>query len=117
MGLRYKKRIKKDLTEKQVCDTMDLQMEHGTIKHKGAMIMIIKKEMGLREFNTWSGATDTKDVILNNGKEDEFDDWISEMYSEGLTDTELNDILWFEDEHIYDILGIEEEEEEEEEEE
>ena len=34
------------------------------------------------------------------------------MYPDGLSDTELNDLLWFEPEQIYDWLGIEEEEEE-----
>ena len=30
-----------------------------------------------------------------------------EMFPEGLTETKLNDILWFEDEWIFDNLGIE----------
>ena len=40
---------------------------------------------------------------------------MSEMYPEGVTETELNDILWFEDEWIFDTLGIETEEQKNEE--
>ena len=31
---------------------------------------------------------------------------IEELYPDGLTDTQLNDILWFEEEWIYETLGI-----------
>lgn len=34
-------------------------------------------------------------------------------YTDGMTDTELNDLLWFESEWIFENLGISESEEEE----
>ena len=37
---------------------------------------------------------------------------LDEIFYEGATDTEVNDFLWFEDETIYESLGIETEEEE-----
>ena len=37
---------------------------------------------------------------------------IDELYPEGLTDTELNDLLWFDADWILENLGIKEEEEE-----
>jgi len=46
--------------------------------------MKIISEIGLREFNTWSGATDTQ----------------------------LNDILWFDTDWCYEVLNINQEEEE-----
>ena len=79
--------------------------------------MKIVSEIGLEEFNAWSGAVTTKERIIEEGKEREFEYLIEECYPEGLTDTELNDLLWFEDEWIFDSLGIVDEEEEEEEEE
>ena len=79
--------------------------------------MKIVSEIGLEEFNAWSGAVTTKERIIEEGKEREFENLIEECYPEGLTDTELNDLLWFEDEWILDSLGIVDEEEEEEEEE
>lgn len=78
--------------------------------------MKITTETSLLDFQTWSGATDTKKIIIDNCKSDEFDSLIEELYPDGLTDTQLNDILRFEDEWIFESLGIKEEEEDEEEE-
>ena len=73
--------------------------------------MIIKTETNLRNFEAWSGAIDTKKIILDAGLEEEFEMLIDELYPEGLTDTELNDILWFDPDWILEALGIKEEEE------
>ena len=77
--------------------------------------MTIKTETNLRNFEAWSGAVDTKKIILDAGLEEEFEMLIDELYPEGLTDTELNDILWFDPDWILEALDIKEEEEEEEE--
>ena len=74
--------------------------------------MIIKTETNLRNFEAWSGAIETKKIILDAGLEEEFEILIDELYPEGLTDTELNDILWFDPDWILEALGIKEEEEE-----
>ena len=76
---------------------------------------IINDNLILANFDAWSGAKDTKETILNNNKGDEFDFLIEDLYPDGLTDTQLNDILWFEPDWCYEMLGIKEEEEEEEE--
>jgi hypothetical protein len=76
----------------------------------------INENLTLADFDAWSGAKDTKETILNNNKGEEFDNLIEDLYPEGLTETKLNDILWFEPDWIYELLGITEEEEEEEEE-
>lgn len=68
------------------------------------------QEISLEEFETWSGATDTKEKIIEEDKVEEFNSLIEESYPEGLTDTELNDLLWFEDEWIYSNIGIYDEE-------
>jgi len=60
----------------------------------------------LQNFNAWSGATDTKNTIIEEGKADEFNDMIEDLYPNGLSETTLNDILWFEDEWIFETLGI-----------
>ena len=72
--------------------------------------MIIKTETNLRNFEAWSGAIETKKIILDAGLEEEFEILIDELYPEGLTDTELNDILWFDPDWILEALGIKEEE-------
>ena len=70
--------------------------------------MIIKTETNLRDFNAWGGAINTKNIILDAGLEEEFAEIIDELYPDGLTDTELNDILWFDDDWVLKILEIEE---------
>ena len=53
---------------------------------------------------------ETKETIINEGKAEQFDNLIEELYPDGLTETTLNDLLWFEDEWIFEMLGIETEE-------
>ena len=64
----------------------------------------------LEDLHTWSGATETKRVILEANKGQEFEDLIGELYPDGIDDTQLNDILWFESDWIFEQLGIDEEE-------
>lgn len=75
------------------------------------------ENLTLADFDAWSGAKDTKEMILNNNKGDEFDALIEEIYPDGLSETQLNDILWFESDWIFEQLGISENEEETEDEE
>ena len=75
----------------------------------------INENQTLQDFNAWSGAINTKEIIIEKNKADEFNDLIDDIYPDGLTETQLNDILWFETDWIFESLGIEEEEEEEEE--
>lgn len=51
--------------------------------------------------------------IEDEGKGDEFVSLIEELYPEGIDRTSLNDILWFDDEWVFESLGIKEEEESE----
>jgi hypothetical protein len=62
----------------------------------------------LRNFKAWSGAVDTQDRILNEGKGEDFDSLIEELYPDGLGETALNDLLWFEEDWLFEMLGIEE---------
>ena len=78
--------------------------------------MKVYQEISIRNFEAWSGAVATKDLIIENNKEDEFDALIEELYPDGIDETQLNDILWFDDEWVLESLGIKEEDEDEEEE-
>ena len=64
----------------------------------------ISENQSIAFFPAWSGAKDTKQTIINNYKVDEFDNLIDELYPEGLTETQLNDLLWFEDVWIYETF-------------
>jgi hypothetical protein len=79
--------------------------------------MKITNDLSIVNFDAWSGAKDTKETILKHNKERDFEYLIEELYPDGLTDTQLNDLLWFDSEWIFESLGIDEDEEESEEEE
>jgi|TARA_B110000908_G_scaffold136363_1_gene161549 hypothetical protein len=68
--------------------------------------MKVTTEITLRNFQAWSGAVETKKTIIESGQDEQFDFLIEELYEEGLRETELNDLLWFEDEWIFEQLGI-----------
>ena len=68
--------------------------------------MRIVKEISVEDFEGWSGANDTIEVIEKAGKVDEFDNLIEELYPDGLSETSLNDLLRFDYEWIYETLGI-----------
>ena len=74
--------------------------------------MKIISEVSLREFEAWGGAVETKERIIKEGKEQEFEELIEEMYPNGIDATTLNDVLWFDNDWIYSCLGIENSEDE-----
>ena len=70
--------------------------------------MKITSEMSLKNFKAWSGAKDTLNKLIELDKCDDLEFILEDLYPDGLTETQLNAILWFEDEWIYETLGIEE---------
>lgn len=72
--------------------------------------MTITYELDLNSFQAWSGAKDTLDRIQREGKCEELENMLEELYPDGMTETELNDLLWFDSESVYDWLGIRSEE-------
>ena len=71
--------------------------------------MKLHTETNLLSFDAWSGAKETKETIVQNNKADDFDSLIEELYPDGLSETDLNDLLWFDDAFIFEALGIREE--------
>lgn len=63
----------------------------------------------IRDFEGWSGAEDIYDLIFNEGKIEDFDEFLTDMYPDGLSVTELNDLLRFDDDFVLNSLGIERE--------
>ena len=74
--------------------------------------MEIRKEInGFYELAdmVWSGAVDTIVDIQNANKEDEFMDFLEEIFCDEIpTDTEVNDFIWFERSMIYEHCGLNE---------
>ena len=68
--------------------------------------MTIIYELDLNRFEAWSGAKETLERIRREGKCEELENVLEELYPDGMTETELNDLLWFESESVYEWLGI-----------
>lgn len=80
--------------------------------------MKICKEVDFYELkeNSWSGAIETLNTVEEWGMEDELMDFLEEVFNGEIpTPTEVNDFLWFEDEYIFETLGINAESDEDEE--
>lgn len=69
--------------------------------------MKIKKVYDLEDFQPWSGAVDTWEKILEAGKVAEVEIMIDDTYAgDEIEETVLNDILWFDSDHVLDYLGL-----------
>ena len=62
---------------------------------------------GIENFSPWSGAIETYEAIEEAGKLEDLEFLLDEIYPDGLTETELNDLLWFDDEWLFASLGME----------
>lgn len=72
--------------------------------------MTITYELDLQNFKAQSGAKDTLERIQREGKCDLLEQILEDTYPEGMTETELNDLLRFEPETVYEWLDIRSEE-------
>lgn len=79
--------------------------------------MNVSYELDLNTFEAWSGAVYAINRVREEGKCSELECILEELYPDGMTETQLNDLLWFDREWIYETLGISDEDEEEEEDE
>ena len=67
----------------------------------------------LSEFSPWSGAVETCEQIINAGKGGIFISRLEDVYPDGMTDGDLNDLLWFDPDFCLDLVGLKDEEEDE----
>ena len=75
--------------------------------------MYFKKDFS--DFAPWSGAIPTWDKIVENNMEEELENLLEEMFCGDIpTDTQINDLLWFDSDWVLEQLGISDSEEEEE---
>ena len=70
--------------------------------------MEIKKDYNFNDLkdNCWSGAIDTLETIEENEKEEELMALLEDTFEDVPTETEVNDFLWFDDDFIFEELGI-----------
>ena len=67
--------------------------------------MKITSEINLRDFEGWSGAVDTLNTLTDEQK-DALEANLEELYPDGMDETGLNDLLWFEEDAIAEWLGF-----------
>lgn len=69
--------------------------------------MKIFTEYELMDFEPWSGAVDTWERIEKEGKMDDLESFLEDIFSGSkCEETELNDFLWFDWECIFEALDI-----------
>lgn len=74
--------------------------------------MKIYSEKSLRNFEFWNGAKENAKEFTDE-QLDQIETILEDMYPDGMDETQINDLFWFEPETLREWLGIEEEEEEE----
>ena len=68
---------------------------------------VYKEITSLFEFTSWSGAIETYNKLLKAGKEEEFVDQLEQVFAgEDVSETEINDMLWFEPEECFKLVGL-----------
>ena len=68
--------------------------------------MKIYCDISLERFEAWSGGEDTLDVLREKDLCDQLENILEDIFPDGCTDTELNDLLWFERDTIAEWLGF-----------
>lgn len=66
---------------------------------------VIKEVYSFGDFDFWSGAENTAQVLDDNDDFETVMDELEELYPEGVTETTLNDMFWFESDFIANLLG------------
>lgn len=77
--------------------------------------MKIYKDESLRGFEFWSGAENTAQRIWKEQGSEGFDQLeaiLEDLYPDGIDETDLNDLLWFDADTVYEWLGIEDKDDE-----
>lgn len=72
------------------------------------MKMKIYREANLRHFEFWAGAKQRVEKLTSeelDQLQEIFEDL--DLYPDGLSETDINDIFWFEEDWIAELLGFE----------
>ena len=57
-------------------------------------------------YEPWSGAVSTYERIQNEGKLGNLETILEDIYPDGLDETALNDLLWFDSDAVFEWLGL-----------
>ena len=75
--------------------------------------MALKVIKEFSDYAPWSGATSNYERLVEENKLDAFESLLEEFYPNGIEETLINDILWFEFDWVCDCIGMEKFDEEE----
>ena len=68
---------------------------------------VYKEITSLYDFSPWSGAVETYNKLIEAGKADEFVDQLEQVFAgEEVSVTEINNMLWFEPEECFRLVGL-----------
>lgn len=68
---------------------------------------MLYKEMSIHDFKPWSGAVNTYERLERNDKLNELEWSLSEIFGkDDIEETELNDLMWFDPDVIYEFVGL-----------
>ena len=71
------------------------------------MLSIVKDISGFElRAELWSGALDTLETITQNDKLQDLMSFLEDMYPEPVSITTINDLLWFDDDFVFEQLGM-----------
>ena len=104
----------RDFDEPEEVEVKDEPVNANEIrKHEKAINEELKVIIDFSDYKPWSGAVDTYELIKDADKLDELEFYLEELYPDGITATQINDILWFDSEEVLKYLGLGDEEDEE----
>lgn len=69
--------------------------------------MIVKTDKDLYQFEAWADAKFTLEFLVDHYDDEEIQQVIEECWPDGIDETELNDLLWFDKDTIAEWLGFE----------
>ena len=68
---------------------------------------VYKEITSLYDFEPWSGAVETYNKLIKAGKAEEFVDQLEQEFEEqDVSETNINDMLWFEPEMCFALVGL-----------
>ena len=69
--------------------------------------MKLYKEESISNFEFWSGAKDRAENLTSQ-ELDQIESILEDLYPDGMSDTQLNDLFWFDFETVLEWIGKEE---------
>lgn len=68
--------------------------------------MKITTEQSLKNFEFWCGAKSNAEMLTYE-ELDSVENELEAEYPDGMTDTEINDLFWFDFEYVCEMIGLE----------